>query len=234
MTTREQTVQLLDNLTSEGAPPAEQRHEMPVNAASVAGIRRAGYSLMVATSDTHRVNQPTIAFAEQPTLAIGPNDLARELFRQSATSSTFRRPVAAGSTSVWDGPTVRQAPPQSRARAFFVCAVCLLLGVLSGYLVREGRAYASGLETRGVSARAPMLLGNSESRAARVAISTHASAYGALRVKDASVAALRASARPARLERASRPARPSIAKPAVRAEADALFLDFEPTFRVER
>lgn len=192
---------------------------------------------MAATSDTHRVNQPTIAFAEQPTLAIGPNDLARELFRQcasSSTSATFRRPVAAGSASVWDGPTVRQQPTQSRARAFFVCFACLLLGVLSGYVVREGRAYASVLETRGVAARAPMFLGESEARAVRVASNTRASAHGARRLKDATVVALRTTARPAPLVRLSRPARPSIAKPAVRAEADALFVDFEPTFRVDR
>jgi len=176
-------------------------------------------------SETRRVTQPTIAFHHQPTVAIGPNDLARELFRQNTSSSTFRHPLAR--SGGWEVPTIIKGRPEGgRLRGALVCIACLFLGVGAGHAVREGRAYASGTQTISVTAR---------DTAARVATDVHVDGSGATRGKDMTAAVVATAKPPARRTRAARPAVAGAARPAsTTTEADALFLDFEPTFRVGR
>ena len=190
-----------------------------------------------AFSDTARWEQPTIAFDNQPTVVVGSNDLARELYRRDSaqTTGTRRAPWA----------TSRAAPPaRSRRSAELVCFACLLLGMAAGHLVREGRAYAAGLGdldavvqvTRRSAAQMP-------SRAARTAATVRAHDSARARTKDEAPLetlpqAARGSGRPARQgERGAAPmtGRVSAAPPSSlrsRAAMDAFFIDFEPTFRV--
>ena len=112
-----------------------------------------------------------------------------------------------------------------------MCFACLLLGVGAGHAVREGSAYAATMGGSSIAARVPSGVAGNQSRDTHVVSSARAVAHGSARGKDVSVITTRAAARPARL---ARPVRPAPVRPAGTAEADALFIDFEPTFRVDR
>jgi hypothetical protein len=237
-----QIVQRLDDLEARPGLPARCTARTLENAADREGPGRHASCSKVTMADapsdpldaeTRRVTQPTIAFHHQPTVAIGPNDLARELFRQSTSSSTFRRPLARSAS--WDLPTVAKSRPErGRLRAALVCVACLLLGVGAGHAVREGRAYAAGPERSITAHTASVAVSAPRDREARVVSDAHAVASGTARGKDVT-ANVAPSARPtARRTRGVRPAVAAAARTASPAEADALFLDFEPTFRVGR
>lgn len=190
-------------------------------------LRHAACSVLAMANDplstTCRLTQSTIAFHEQPTMAIGPNDLARALFREQTASTTFRGSMAR--SGGWEHPTLvaaRVAPP-GRLRAFLVCFTCLVLGVGAGHAVREGRAYAGTMSRGAATPREPRtVLG------AAVGPRTHVP-----RGKAPEPTASRPAARPARA-RTTGATRAAATKLTPASEADALFADLEPTFRVGR
>lgn len=194
---------------------------------------------MHADSDRPTLGQATVAFHQQPTVMVGPNDLAREIFRQCG-STTVKRAVPASATSAMAGPAAQRAP-RGPLRGALVCIACLFLGIGAGHAFREGRAYAGELPAlEGVSlARYGGSTAATESRprAAHVAASIGAQRRSRARVKDSqpvAAASAGATTRPVRgaarrREGAApaaslRPALPPISM-------DALFLDFEPAFR---
>jgi hypothetical protein len=183
-------------------------------------------------AETRRLSEPTLAFHNQPTVAVPTNDLARELFRQCAAAGPTGGGARAQSSS-WDMPTAPHPRLRGQLRSVLVCVGCLFLGVGAGHLVREGSAYAAGAVVLGA-------FGPTRTTVARARPETHtastvgAIAHGAARAKDVTSAPevpgvsrrahVPSSRRGGHAQPSSRPAAPSA--------MDALFLDFEPTFRV--
>jgi hypothetical protein len=198
-----------------------------------------------ADSDRPTLSQATVAFHQQPTVMVGPNDLAREIFRQCG-STTVKRAVAATSSATWPtAPRTPSAASSSRGplRGALVCIACLFLGMGAGHAFREGRAYAGELPaldgaslarhggSSGAFAARP--------RATRFAASIGAQRSSSARAKEPSQPAVAASAgASARLGRgierrhAAATRATSLRPPPPPISMDALFLDFEPTFRV--
>jgi hypothetical protein len=205
-----------------------------------AGGTAAAWTLGMAHADSDRptLGQATVAFHQQPTVVVGPNDLAREIFRQCG-STTVKRAVSATQTATW--PTAPSAPRGSM-RGALVCIACLFLGIGAGHAFREGRAYAGELPALdGVSlARHEGTSGATEPRprATRAAASIGAQRRSGARAKELSPSAAAspavAIARPGRgTERRHGAARAPALRPAAPPiSMEALFLDFEPAFRV--
>ena len=200
-----------------------------VSASGDDGTSQAAGSIMNdLAAETRRVMQPTLAFHNQPTLAVGPNDLARELFRQ-CTSRSASIPGATAHSTRWNAPTAARPRPCARPRVWtvLVCIACLVVGAGAGHLVREGRAYAEGAASLGAVAHARRAV-SVVPRPPRVPSAVGVTARGVVRAKDgvaASPPAPAALARRAHAKSATKPAPPPISM-------DALFVDFEPTFRV--
>ena len=181
-----------------------------------------------ASSPGSPLGQPTIAFHDQPTVIVGPSDLARELFRGCA-SMTDRRTVTVTETTAL---RPRQAAAaRSRASGTLVCIACLFLGIGAGHMVREGRAYAAALP--GVESSS---LPSTPTRAAHTAATLGVHPGSASRAKDTGHLAEPAAVAAARARRKAGhgggAARAGLVSAPVVPAADALFLDFEPTFRM--
>lgn len=181
------------------------------------------------TAVTQRLDAPTIAFDRQPTVSVSIPAKARDLYDHS-TASTLR-PVVARSfqdvptvTTVRPNATSARSAPKGRGM-FALCTLCLVLGVVAGHLVREGDAYGAAL-----SSATAKLQGSPKASVPRSAdvIAARATA-GIARGKDLSVATAKADARvPVRRGKGSAPA---VTAPN---PVDALFIDFEPTFRAPK
>lgn len=220
---------------------------------AVAGPTKIGFSCLVddgtapaedlpmveASPVTVRLNQPTISFHHQSTARVPTTELARELFQQSAPTETFPAPVAR--TGEWDAIELPMNRPSRSFRAAVLCTLCLLVGIGLGHVVREGKAYASVVSSGAVTASAPAPH-SSTPREIRAASTLRASSEQAARSKDvaavvavaaapAALTASRPAAKPARRVQARAQARAQAPAPSGPAAVDALFVDFEPSFR---
>lgn len=178
------------------------------------------------TAITQRLDAPTIAFDRQPTVAVSLPVQARDLYEPSTVSTL--RPVVA--PSFREVPTVTTVRPSARATSksrgmFGLCVLCLVLGIVAGHLVREGDAYGAAL-----SSASAKLQGPPKARPAHGAevVSARAESSG-LRGKDVAIAATKVEPRPA--TRRAKGSSPAVSAPNA---ADALFIDFEPTFRAPK
>ena len=178
------------------------------------------------TSITQRFDAPTIAFDRQPTVSVSVQGLARDLYDRN-TASTLRPVVAQTAREL---STVTSARPNAtsapKGRGMFaLCTLCLVLGVVAGHLVREGDAYGAAL-----SSATAKLQGSPKASVPRIADVIAARAAAVVpRGKDLPVATAKADARvPARRGKGSAPA---VTAPN---PVDALFIDFEPTFRAPK
>jgi hypothetical protein len=194
-----------------------------------------------ADSDRPTLEQVTVAFHQQPTVVIGPNDLAREIFRQCG-STTVKRAASPARSATW--PTAQTAASASRGpmRGALVCLACLFLGIGAGHAFREGRAYASDLPAldglslarHGGSAGATAAGARATRAAASIGAQRRSSAHAKEPSQPAAVASAGANAHPGRgTERRHAGARaPALRPPPPPISMDALFFDFEPAFRV--
>lgn len=174
------------------------------------------------TSATQRYDAPTIAFDRQPTLSVPAQALARELFERS-TSSTLR-PVGLPSREV---PTVTTRSRANGKGIAWLCVVCLFIGIGAGHAVRERDSYAAA-----VSAATMSLTSSSPARGRRTSEILSARALSSSsRAKDVALSSKVEARTPRKSGRAvvAAPARPVVLSP-----VDALFIDFEPTFRAPR
>ncbi len=181
---------------------------------------------------TTRIDAPTVAFRDQPTASFPNARFARDLFEQSSTGSTLRPVVNAAIRS--ELPTVLVARPPAKTRtAWALCIVGLCIGIVAGHVVREGRGYADR-----ASATMSSLRSSKGARAAspRTAEIVAASFGGTSLSRDAATLETRgaASSVPKKERRPPKNAARPVASAAPRAAADALFVDFEPTFRAPR
>lgn len=180
------------------------------------------------TAITQRLDAPTIAFDRQPTVSVSLPVPARDLYEQS-TASTLRPVVAPSFREV---PTVTTMRPSARAASkgrgmFGLCVLCLLLGVVAGHLVREGDAYGAAL-----SSASAKLQGQPKARPSHGAEIVSARAeQSSPRTKEAAVVASKVEPRGATQRGKGKGSSPATAAPNA---TDALFIDFEPTFRAPK
>ncbi|MBS2017137.1 MAG: hypothetical protein JST00_29895 [Deltaproteobacteria bacterium] len=174
-----------------------------------------------------RLDAPTIAFDHQPTASIDGRLLARAL-QDSATTSPTLRPVDLPARSMVTEVTV--VGRGRRRGGVWLCVVGLAIGVMAGHLVREGRGYASAASAAVNDALGRGSVRAREARASEVVVA-HAAA--ALRGKDPGAPA-RPKTTGVRGARKGAVAA-GVAQPASATTAlDALYVDYEPSFRAPR
>lgn len=164
------------------------------------------------------LDAPTIAFDSQPTCTVDARLLARAF--EASTSSTLR-PIALPTRETATSTLARRRPSRSAA---WLTVAGLVLGVVAGHLVREGRSYAATLAsvTADAHGETPM-----RPRDARSVVILGARAPEGVRTKE--VAAPKAKNAP-RVKPSGRVPSPPSAKAV--SPLDALFVDYEPAFRV--
>lgn len=166
------------------------------------------------SSGTQRVT-PVFAFHDQTWAATfhphGPH--ARSADHSPAAAASFAEPAA---------PIVR---PRRRATPAVLCTAFLLLGIVVGHEVREGRAYAAGLSGGAPGQRAPHV-----ATVAGAPLDHHARAKDAGPSQDDRPTNAAGAPVTRRLPKARAAIRAGVTRPS----PDPLFVDFEPSFQVDR